>query len=492
MKNSLARNTSYNIIYRILNVIFPLISATYISRILGPEGNGRVAYAQSIVSCFVLFAALGIPQYGTREIAKCKGDTKAVNRLFSELVTINAVATLACAVAYFLCVQFVFSGERLLYAVLGLELLFNFLNIDWLYYGKEDYAYITGRSILIKLLSLLMLFVFVKKPEDYITYGFIVCAGNCCNYIFNVVHARKYVRFVFEGLRFKQHIKPILLLLVSSVMAGLYNRVDTVMLGWLSSDAAVGYYTNANKIISIVLTLTTAVSAAFLPRLSYTYKKDQAAFHRYLKVGMQAVCVLVLPGAVGLALVAGNLAPTLFGDLYRPVSATIQILSASIVIRGLGDLLCYQTVISTGKENLLVKSRVIAGIVSVCLNYILIPVWGHNGTAMALVFSELIVNGVMLYSVRKIISVRLSGRFVGSTILGTCVMAGIVMVLQGAMSQGWFSLLVTVAAGIMAYTLVIFMLKNDMAMEIVGMLRSRLGREKSFQQKEDKEGTDGT
>ena len=187
MKNPIIKNAAFNIIYRILNVIFPLISAGYISRVLAPEGVGKVAYAQNIVSYFVMFAALGIPGYGIREVARCKDHPSQMNKLFSELVIVNLISTTVVIVAYYTFIFAVFSENIVIYAVFGLELFLNCINIDWLYQGKEDYGYITIRSIVVKILSLLALVSFVKSQQDYVIYGFIICMGTGFNYFFNVL-----------------------------------------------------------------------------------------------------------------------------------------------------------------------------------------------------------------------------------------------------------------------------------------------------------------
>jgi len=221
MKKSLAQNAAYNVVYRLLNVIFPLISATYVARVLAPEGAGKVAYAQNIMSYFLMVAALGIPQYGTREIAKRQSRQHEKNVLFSELLVVNFISTALAVVAYYLFIWALSPPDLLIYIVFGLELLFNFINIDWLYQGEEEYVYITRRSILVKLLSLLAMFLLVKKQEDAVLYALILCMGVGCNYIFNIFHARKRVSFTCAGLNIGQHLKPILVLMASTVVASL-------------------------------------------------------------------------------------------------------------------------------------------------------------------------------------------------------------------------------------------------------------------------------
>ena len=140
MRNSLAKNAAFSVLYRLFNVIFPLISATYVSRVLSPDGIGRVNLAQNNMSYFLMFASLAIPQYGIREIARRQTEPEKVDRLFTELLVINFLATTACLMAYLLCVFRFFRDERILYLVFSLELILNYINIDWFNHNVIIYA----------------------------------------------------------------------------------------------------------------------------------------------------------------------------------------------------------------------------------------------------------------------------------------------------------------------------------------------------------------
>lgn len=464
MKKSLVKNAAFNVVYHMLNVVFPLISVAYISRVLEPEGIGKVAYAQNIVSYFLMFAALGIPQYGTREIAKRQDSAEEINQLFSELLTVNFISTAICSIAYYIFTCSALCENRLLYQVCGLSLLLNFINVDWFFQGKEEYVYVALRSILVKTLSLAALLVFVKEETDCVAYALILCLGTGCNNIYNMFHIRKSVRLRLRKLNLRQHLQPVFALLISSIAAGLYNKVDVTMLGWLTDEASVGYYTNAHKVIAIVLTLVTAISGVFLPRLSYTYQHDREKFNEYLNVGLKIVLLLAVPGCLGLVIVADDIASVLFGPLFAPAADTIRILAAFTVIKGIGDLLCYQVVISTGNEKKLIKSRVVAGVANVIMNGILIPRCGFNGAALAAVISELIVNGMMLRYSLKIVRPRIERNFLLSLLLSTGVMGAAAVAVRCLLPCGPAELVAAVGGGAAVFGIMLILTKNEMAL----------------------------
>ena len=321
MQKSLVKNSIFNIIYTVANILFPFVTSVYVSRILLPAGVGKVAAAQNLASYFVTLAALGLPSYGVREFAKVREDEKRKNSLFTELITLNLISTTVAVVAYaaFLIYNNGFKGEWALYICCGLTICFNYLNIDWIYQGLEEYGYITVRSIVIKLLSLVLLFVFVRSRKDYVTYALLTSLALGGNYIFNVIHARKII-----------------------FMSTIYNKVDVTMLNVLATDEAIGFYSYSQKTVNIVLTICSAVTATLLPRLSYCYENDKDGFYKLLDKGFQILCLAVGPLTIGLLLVADQAVLLLYGSEFLPSGLTIKLMCPLIIIKGFGDLLCYQ------------------------------------------------------------------------------------------------------------------------------------------------------
>ena len=306
MQKSLAKNSIYNIIYTVANILFPFVTSIYVSRILLPVGVGKVASAQNIASYFVTLAALGLPSYGVREFAKVRDNKAERDKLFTELLLLNIIST-TLAVVGFLVLVFInagFTGEWALYGACGLAIFFNYLNIDWMYKGLEEYGYITGRSLAIKGISLLALFLFVKARQDYVAYALISSLATGGNYVFNVIHARKFVKIRLSGIKLIKHLKPVLSIACIIFLSSIYNKIDVTMLNMMATDESVGYYSYAQKTVNMVLTMANAVTAALLPRLSYYYENDREGFYRLLDKGFQILCLMTLPLAVGMALVA--------------------------------------------------------------------------------------------------------------------------------------------------------------------------------------------
>lgn len=469
MQKSLAKNSIYNIIYTVANILFPFATSIYVSRILLPVGVGKVASAQNIVSYFVTIAALGLPSYGVREFAKLRENKRERNKLFTELFLLNIVSTTLAIIGFFalLAINNGFHGEWALYGACGLAIVFNYLNIDWMYMGLEEYGYITGRSLLIKTVSLLMLFLLVKTKQDYILYALISSLATGGNYVFNVIHARKIVKFDFFGIHVRRHLKPVFLIAGIIFLSSIYNKIDVTMLNMMATDESVGFYSYAQKTINIVLTMASAVTAALLPRLSYYYDNDKEGFYRLLDKGFQILCLMTLPLAAGMALVASPIVRFLYGEAFAPAALTIQLMCPLILIKGFGDLFCYQLVYSTKSEKIILPAAASASVINIITNAMLIPMFVQNGAVIASVLSELVTNAIQFFYMKKKVEFNINKKALSDGMFSTLVMALIVIAVKQINLQNTISLILEVFFGAIVYIVINLLVRNSLMFEII-------------------------
>ena len=465
---TLARNSVFNLIYNILNLLFPLITSMYVSRILYPAGVGRVAYAQNITSYFITFATLGLPTYGVREIAKARTNDYSVNRTFTELLIVSWISTSVATVA-FLAVVFSPSMEdkRVLMLCCGVQLFFNFINIDWLYQGLEEYVYIVCRSISIKVISIVCIFLFVRQKEDYILYALISSVALAGNYLFNICHARKYVRFDFKGFQIKRHIKPLLILGAAVFFSTIYSKLDITMLGAMHSERETGLYSNAFRLVAIASSVSASISAVFLPRLSYYYNSDRDSFQNLIQFGIRVISFFAFPIVAGLIILAPGAVQILFGKEFIDAVPTIRILAILVLIKSFGDLLCYQLAIATGHEKERLLAYALAALLNICLNYLLIPVMGRNGAAIASVFSELLLNAIQFFKMKKIIGYHIGARPIVLGIATTAFMAVSMLAVMHVTMHILLQSVVAAFVGVICYIGLNWVLYNEILRSIV-------------------------
>lgn len=467
MKNkSLTKNAIYNIIYKMLNILFPLITSAYVARILMAESIGKVAAAQNIASYFTLAASMGIPTYGVKLIAQFEVRSRESSKAFTELFLINGTFSLMCSIAYYVFVLncSYFDGKEILYCVTGLNILFNIINVDWFYQGVQEYGYIALRSFIIKCISLVCLVTFVRNEDDYIIYALISTSAIVGNYIFNIIRIKQYIRNPFSKLEFSKHLKHIFILFAASIAAEIYVLADTTMLDFMCDSSTVGYYTMSMKIIKLVRSLVVAVSAVFLPQLSYLYHNDRKdSFYKLADKGVHILMTMALPAAVGILLIADDAIITLFGEGFGESILTTRILAVSIVTVALSNYIGMQILITIGKEKITTISTVCGACLNVILNYIFIRIWQQNGAAIASVITEGTVMIIQLVLARKFIRLSFGLR---KPVISVCVMTVVVLLIRqvqlGAGVRFFFSCVI----GIIVYAIFMIIQKDDFAVAI--------------------------
>ena len=269
---SLKMNFLMNVMLTMSSFIFPLITFPYISRILLPIGTGKVSFATSIITYFSMFAQLGIPTYGIRACAIVRDDRKKLSKVAQELLIINLVM---CVLSYAVLAIAIFCVPKLreeknLYVILSFTIILTSIGMEWLYKALEQYTYITMRSVFFKFVALVAMFILVHEQEDYVIYGGITIFAASASNILNLLNAHKYIDLTPIGnYDFKCHMKPILIFFAMSCATTIYTNLDTVMLGFMATDADVGYYNAAVKIKTILVSIVTSLGAVLLPRASY-------------------------------------------------------------------------------------------------------------------------------------------------------------------------------------------------------------------------------
>jgi len=279
-QKSIKLNALMNTIRTISTMIFPLITFPYTSRILGPDGIGKVSFATSFVSYFILLASIGIPLYGIREIARVRDDKNKLSELTQELFVMHLITSIIISLVFFVLI-FIngkLSDEKTLFFIASFSIILTTLGMEWLYQGLEQYSYITIRSIIFSTISTIAIFIFIHNKQDYIISAAIGVFAALGSSVLNFYNARK-ILFAkrTEPWNFKRHIKPMAIVYLMNFIISIYIQLDTVMLGFMSSDKNVGYYASGLKINKMFLALVTSLGSVLLPRLSYYIANEMKA-----------------------------------------------------------------------------------------------------------------------------------------------------------------------------------------------------------------------
>lgn len=462
-KNSLALNAVFNVVYRMLNILFPLITAGYVARVLTPVGVGLYSVVQNNVSYFVIFAMLGIPAYAIREIAKIRDDRQKKDKLFSELLVLNAILTTVSLLLFFVCLFCIdyLNKELVLYLICGITILTNYINIDWYFQAVEEYRFIAVRSIIIKVLSMTAVFMFVRNPDDLYIYAFIYSLANCTQYLINIIWARNNVSLRLKGLELWSHTKPLVYLTLYVISIEIYSHVDITMLGVIDGETTVAFYSCAQRVISLVVTFIISVTAVFLPRLSYYYANEREKFYQLTKFGVDLMIFISVPACIGIASIASPLIRIWLGVEFEESIPCLIILSFIIPLKCIGDMACFQVMICAGKEMSLMVSNFAALFVNIALNLLLIPRYGAFGASVASLVSEVFVFVLVLCLSRKLQLYKINYRNLISVAVASAAMAVAVLFIEASVHPDLPAFIAGMAAGVLVFVIINHVMRNS-------------------------------
>ena len=394
-----------NILLTVSVFIFPLITFPYVSRILRVEGLGKVQFATALISYFTLFSQLGIPVYGIRVCAKVRDDRRELSKTVHELFIVQFFTTIAVYIAFFVLLLSVprFQADRTLYVIVSLNIFGTFIGMEWLYKALEQYTYITIRSIIFKIIALGAMFVLIKNEADYVIYGGITIFAASASNIFNFIHVRKHIDVKPIGnYSIFKHIRPMLVFFAMSCATTVYTHLATVMLGFMSTDANVGYYGAATKIKTIMVAIVTSLGTVLLPRASYYVKNNKMVQFRYITArALQFVILLATPMAVYFMIFAPQGIRFLSGGGYDGAIVPMIIVMPTLLLIGMTNIMGIQILVPTGREKIVLYSVISGAAGNIITNAVLIPRIESIGAAIGTLVAEIIVFSVQFYVLKK-------------------------------------------------------------------------------------------
>jgi O-antigen/teichoic acid export membrane protein len=417
MAKSLKVNYIFNLINTGVGLLFPIVTFPYVTRVVMADGLGRIQFLSSIINYLSLLSAIGIPLYAVREIARLRDNIRERNIVTIEILSLHLLLTLAGYAIVFLLaftINKIYS-DIWLFLLLSTHIALNAIGIEWFYKGVEDFGYITFRSLIVRLACLVSLFLFVKSKDDLYIYAGITVFSEIGNYIFNFIHLRKYISFrdiPWRELNLKKHFRPSLRIFVLNLITSIYVNLDSVMLGFLSTTVAVGFYSSVTRLTKALLGIVTTLGTVLLPRLSnYISNGEIESFNTVAGKSSRFVITMAMPIVLCMIFSAPQLISVMCGSEFLPAIPTIQIISPIILFIGLSNLVGLQVLYSQGKEKFVIISTSCGAVTNFILNLILIPHFAQNGAALATVIAEFVVVATMMIIGRAFIPFKVLNKY---------------------------------------------------------------------------------
>lgn len=393
--HSVKYNFIMNSILTVASILFPLVTFPYISRVLLVEGSARVTFATSVVGYFTMFATLGLPTYGVRACAVVRDDKEKLSRTVQELLIISGIVTVLVYIVFFVLLHLIpeFMEEREILIVCSASIGLSTIGVQWFYNALEQYSYITTCSISFKLIGVILMVLFVKKPEDFVIYGGIFVVGSYGSYLLNFIRLRKFITFKKTGrYDFKKHLRAIAVFFAMSAGTSIYLNLDIVMLRFISGNTMVGYDNAGIKVKTVLVTCVTSLGTVLLPRLSYYIEKhNQEAFRDMIVKALDFVFVTASAVSVYFMIYAKESILLLAGEAFLPGTGPMIILMPAVLLIGLSNITGIQVLTPQGQENKVMYSIFGGAALDFGLNLILIPKYAAAGAAFSTLLAEVIV-----------------------------------------------------------------------------------------------------
>jgi O-antigen/teichoic acid export membrane protein len=392
----IAKNASSLLISGVVAQVLGFFAVVYLARVLGPSDFGKITFATAIITYFTMATHLGLPILGIREIAR---DTSRINDYFANII---AVRLCLAALGYALLVLLVFLlhkplALKKLLLLYGIGLFFSALTIDWIFQGTERMEYIGIGRILSAAVYSGLVFLLVRGREQLFFVPYSQVAGMS---IAVLVLLGAFIRH-FGKPRFELHpprcrniLRQSMPVGIAIIMIQVIYNVDTVMLGFMRSDAEIGYYNAAYKIILPLIMVGSIYFDAVFPVISNYFETSRESLQRLQSFNAKLVTIVVFPLSIGGTFLAQPIMNLVYGSRYDNGVSAFQILLWAVALIYINSLYA-RGLWACNKQNQFLKIVVAQALTNIVLNLFLIPRFGIVGASISTVFAEFM--GFFLY-----------------------------------------------------------------------------------------------
>ena len=438
---SVKNSVFYNVLLAISQVFFPLITFPYLARTLGPEHVGVLNFAESIAKYFVMLAALGIPIYGIREIAKVQNELKERTKIFAEIFTINLICTLGLSFLFLAAVFFIpqLNNEKVLFYWTIAYFFFQVFYLEWFFNGMNQFKFIAIRQFIIRFFFIIFVFILIKSQFDYVNYMRMQFGLSVLLAVINFNNLSKHIslnKASFSNLDLRKHIKPLLYIFLTIFSISIYFSLDTILLGFLANNESVGYYSTALKLNKLIIAVFGAVTVAIFPSLINLYHSQQ--IEKFRELIRQVFFVLVslsIPAIVIFISCAKEIVHVLFSQNFDRSILPLQITAPLILIVSLSSIFGFQVLSALAKDRQILYSAIIGMSVSIVLSILLVPTLMEVGEAITILVTELSVSVSFIYFTKKFFKVGgLTNMFL-KQLLGALPYIGFVIIFKSIISD---------------------------------------------------------
>ncbi len=451
---STKKNAAYNVAYRVFSVLLPLVTAPYLSRVVGTDGVGLYSDAWTMSELFCLVGMLGLADYGVRTIAQARDNREELDRTFSgiwQMQLLVAGVTLLLWLGYVLLVA---GAEKTIALHLTMMSVSCLVSFDWCLMGLDIFKPIALRNTFVKSAAAVCVFIFVKSRDDLWIYAFAWSLATLLGNLSCALTLKGKVTFRRVSLRESlKHLRPCTVLFISVMAVSIYRRMDKIMVYNIAGVDQNGLYENAEKIIYCLSGFISAIGTVMMPKVASMQKKGETErITRHIDKSMDLILCMVSAMAFGVAAVADRFAPLFFGEDFRYSGALMAPLGFTLIMIGFANVIRTQVVLPRKLDHIFVKSVCCGAAVNLAVNAALIPVMQSMGAVIGTLLAELTVPVVQYLLLRKELPYRKYLGYAGVyAVIGGIMLGCVRLVAAWLPKENWVNLAVMTLTGIAVY-----------------------------------------
>ena len=466
---SIKKNFAYKSILTISTYLMNFVTFPYVARVLGVDGIGLVSFVDNAINYFLLFATMGVATLGVREIATIRNDAKKCNEIFANILGLNLLFTVATVTIYLFCISAISKFQQYdeLFYIGTAKLLFTAFLIEWFYTGIENFRYITLRSLLVKFLYVIAVFVFIQSKGDYKLYFVLTVATVVINAVVNMIYVRRYVRLKLRELLSKRYLKQNISLGIYTLMTSMYITFNVMFLGFASNNVEVGYYTTAFKLYSVILGLFTAFTNVMLPRMSSLLANgNKEQFQNMISKSFSLMAFFSIPMILCSMALAPQIIYVLSGSGYEGAILPMRIIMPAALFVGIAQVLAVQVITPMKRDKVLLFASILGATVSLLINIFIVPHLHSIGSAIVLLVAECTVTSTYIVYVMHGKFVRLQPKVLIESLFCALPSMVICLLCNLYINNNYLSLLVGISLAILSWLIMCRLTKNNV-MEII-------------------------
>jgi O-antigen/teichoic acid export membrane protein len=475
MTMSVKKNYLYNLLYQMTSVLLPVLTIPYVSRVLSADGIGINTVTYANTQYFILLGSLGISIYATKKIATIREKKDKLKKTFWEIFSIQFTG---CILAYMVFALTLGQSHKygVFYMLQGFYILAAAVDISWYFLGVENFKNASLRSFFAKIISVILIFIFVKTRDDLWKYILINAGTMFVGQLIMWFYVGKDMLKVKEigKLKIAMHIMPILALFVPQIATQVYTVLDKTMIDLFKGAVEAGYYDQSQKIVRILLSVVTSLGIVMLPRIANLFSKDDLnEVKKSLRKAFVVISFLSIPITFGLIGISDKFVPILFGNEFLSVIPLTKISPVLVIIIGLGNVFGTQYLLAIGKNKEYTASVCIGALVNFCFNLLLIPRFAAMGAVIATVSAELSIALIQFWFARVVFDftwIKETYKYWVSGIL----MLAIVRLIGNVTPISILFLVLQIAIGSLVYFISLIILRDKFLFEAIENVIDRI------------------